>query len=345
MNGRPLPRIALLSRDQPTTRERLQPLLSAFDGHGVDAEPVVYCEEWHDAARARLLHCDGVLVWVDPISDGRDRTRLDPMLSEVASQGIWVSAHPNVIVKMGTKEVLYHTRRLGWGTDTHLYRTCLQFEREFPQRLAEEGSRVLKQCRGNGGIGTWRVQCSAGASSCAGGDLLVWVQEATRGSLREEMRLGEFMQRCQTYFSARGGLIDQRLATRASEGMIRCYLVHDRVVGFSTQRPVDGISFAMAREKTFYAASESRFRTLRAEMEHQWVPHMQQILALDTGSLPVIWDADFFLGPRTERGEDTYVLCEINVSSVSPFPDAAVPRIAEAAAHRVLAASEASRDA
>lgn len=344
MSGHSLPRIALLSRDQQTTRERLQPLLLAFDGHGVDAEPVVYSEEWHDAVRAGLFRFDGVLVWVDPITDGRDRSRLDPMLREVSSQGVWVGAHPDVILTMGTKEILYSARHLGWGTDTHLYHTRQEFEIEFPQRLAGEGSRVLKQCRGNGGIGTWLVQC-AGARPGADADLLVWVQEATRGSVREEMRLGEFMLRCQTYFSAGGGLIDQRLVTRASEGMIRCYLVHDRVVAFSTQRPAGDRSFAMAREKTFHVESESRFVTLRREMQDRWVPQMQDIVALDTHSLPVIWDADFLLGPRTERGEDTYVLCEINVSSVSPFPDTAVPRIAEAAALRVLAAKKASPDA
>ncbi|HET9108478.1 MAG TPA: Cj0069 family protein [Steroidobacteraceae bacterium] len=339
----PLSRVALLSRDQPTTRERLQPLLLAFKGHGVDAEPVVYSEERHDAVHARLHRFDGVLVWVDPISDARDRSRLDPMLREVASQGVWVSAHPDVILKMGTKEVLYRTRHLGWGTDTHLYRIPAEFEREFPQRLAAQGARVLKQCRGNGGIGTWLVQCES-ARAGADADLLVWVQEATRDSRREAMRLGAFMQRCQIYFSAGGGLIDQRHARRASEGMIRCYLIYDRVVGFSTQRPVAGLSFAMAREKTFYEEFANGFQSLKREMEDHWLPRMQDILALDTRSLPVIWDADFLLGPRNERGEDTYVLCEINVSSVSPFPDTAVPRIAEAAALRVLAAKKASRD-
>ena len=34
--------------------------------------------------------------------------------------------------------------------------------------------------------------------------------------------------------------------------------------------------------------------------------------------------ADFLLGERTPRGADTYVLCEINVSSVFPIPDESV---------------------
>ncbi len=49
-----------------------------------------------------------------------------------------------------------------------------------------------------------------------------------------------------------------------------------------------------------------------------------------TGSLPVLWDADFLYGPKDASGEDTYVLCEINASSVSPFPDEALEPLADA---------------
>jgi len=54
--------------------------------------------------------------------------------------------------------------------------------------------------------------------------------------------------------------------------------------------------------------------------------------------LPVIWDCDFMLGPRNAAGEDSYVLCEINVSSVSPFPDSALAPLAEATLARAQAA-------
>jgi len=54
--------------------------------------------------------CDGVLVWVDPLSGGKDRSDLDSILRDLASRGVWVGSHPDVIMKMGTKEVLYRTR-------------------------------------------------------------------------------------------------------------------------------------------------------------------------------------------------------------------------------------------
>jgi uncharacterized protein DUF6815 len=56
--------------------------------------------------------------------------------------------------------------------------------------------------------------------------------------------------------------------------------------------------------------------------------------------LPVLWDADFLLGPRDENGADTYVLCEINVSAVTPFPAEAPPKIALAVARRFGSAVE-----
>src|SRR6266849_2415129 len=108
-----------------------------------------------EAVRAHLLSMDGVLVWVNPLTAGKDRSRLDPLLRDVAARGVWVSAHPDVILKMGVKEVLYRTRTLGWGADTDLYPSVEDFNRRFPARLAASGPRVLKQNRGSGGEGVW----------------------------------------------------------------------------------------------------------------------------------------------------------------------------------------------
>jgi hypothetical protein len=52
-------------------------------------------------------------------------------------------------------------------------------------------------------------------------------------------------------------------------------------------------------------------------------------------SLPIIWDADFLYGPRTATGEDTYVLCEINVSCVFAIPEEAHAAIASLVLERV----------
>ena len=58
---------------------------------------------------------------------------------------------------------------------------------------------------------------------------------------------------------------------------------------------------------------------------------MCNILSLTRDDLPVIWDADFLLGPKDDDGNDSYVLCEINISSVFPIPDEAVAPLCKAA--------------
>jgi hypothetical protein len=65
---------------------------------------------------------------------------------------------------------------------------------------------------------------------------------------------------------------------------------------------------------------------------------MMEILDIDKNSLPIIWDADLLYGSRTRSGEDTYVLCEINVSSVFAIPDQAPAAIARLALSRLCAA-------
>jgi hypothetical protein len=64
---------------------------------------------------------------------------------------------------------------------------------------------------------------------------------------------------------------------------------------------------------------------------------MCRVLSIEPGDLPVIWDADFMYGPKDAAGEDTYVLCEINISSVYPFPDEALKPLAEETLRRLRA--------
>ncbi len=338
-------RVAMLWRgdaqriEAPTQQNnRLYPLFKAFADLNVTAEPVPYSDNALDHVWTRLLQLDGVLVWVDPVTEYGDRSKLDPMLKDIAARGVWVSAHPDIIQKIGTKEVLFRTKHFSWGTDTHLYANEEQFRKDFPARLRSSGPRVLKQRRGNGGIGTWRVEIVHDEANP-----MVRTQEARRGSAEEDLRLNEFFDKCAKYFSACGCILDQPLDPRIGEGMIRCYLVQDKVVGFSTQMPRAKGDFAMARDKTMYAEDERRFAKLRANMESDWAPSVQRLFGIDSNALPAIWDADFMYGPEDARGDDTYVLGEINVSAVFPFPDCAIEKIAKAAAIRLAEARRQQR--
>jgi glutathione synthase/RimK-type ligase-like ATP-grasp enzyme len=309
---------------------------------GIHAEPAVYADDLADEVRQQLLGVDGVLVWVDPIHEGQTRALLDPMLRDVASRGPWVSAHPDVILKMGVKEVLYRTKDLGWGTDTHLYRTVVDFRGAFPAQLRSDGPRVLKQNRGNGGQGVWKVELAHDAADT------VRVLHARRGSVVETMPLGTLMTRCEAYLTPDGCIVDQPFQPRLPDGMIRCYMGADKVVGFGHQfikalipPPPEGPDSPAAQPgpRIMHGADAPPFQALRRKMETEWTPQMMQVLGIDAASLPIIWDADFLYGPRTASGEDNYLLCEINVSSVFAIPDQAPAAIARLALSRLQGAA------
>jgi hypothetical protein len=326
---------AAARRDATPANSRFHSVFAALARAGIRAEPAVYDESFAGEVRAQLLRAAGVLVWVDPLHDGKTRAALDPLLREVAAQGPWVSAHPDTIRRMGTKEVLFRTRHLGWGADTDLYPDAAAFRARFPPQLAADGTRVLKRNRGNGGQGVWKVErLGPGAGP---GDP-VRVLHARRGSAPEDTTLGAFMAFAEAYFDEPdGAIVDQAFQPRLPEGMIRCYVSADRVAGFGHQLikalvppPPSGPDSPEAQPgpRIMSGPDAPAFQALRRAMEDEWIPGMARTLGLARDDLPAIWDADFLFGPRTAAGADTYVLCEINVSSVFAIPDEAPDAIA-----------------
>jgi hypothetical protein len=337
------PEVAILWRGDREARQTATPESSRFHrifeelrALGVDALPVVYDEDFADEVRDQLLTMSGVLVWVNPLQGTKTRAVLDALLRDVAMNGPWISAHPDVILKMGTKEVLFWTKHLGWGTNTFIYRSPQALSDEFPERL-RTGPRVLKQNRGNDGEGVWKVERVNGSGA-------VRLLHARRDSVPFDLPLVEFLERCKPYFEAGGCIVDQPFQPRLPEGMIRCYMSVDKVVGFGHQLikalvppPPEGTTSEAARPgpRIMHPPSAEQFQALRSKMEAEWVPQMVAHLDIERRSLPVIWDADFLYGARSPFGEDSYVLCEINVSSVFPIPDQAPRAIAELVAARL----------
>jgi hypothetical protein len=334
-----LGRVAILWRGDEAARRKATPESSRFKAVfaaladvGVDAEPVIYEDDVVDAVRARLAGLDGVLVWVNPIHEGRNRANLDALLRELAARGVWVSAHPDVILKMGTKEVLHRTRTMSWGCDTARYRTAEAMRAELPARLAA-GPRVIKRNRGNGGHGVWKVETLPPSRNRP----MVRVLDATRDAA-EELALDEFLERCAEYFQD-GGVIDQPFQARLTEGVVRCYMAGDRCAGFGHHKVKALVDAPAARAEAgprrYTCNGDPRFQRLRALMEDEWTPQLTTLLDIPRRDLPMIWDADFMLGPRGTDGTDSYVLGEINVCSVFPMPDEAPAEIARRVADRL----------
>ncbi|MDH5673010.1 MAG: Cj0069 family protein [Myxococcales bacterium] len=333
------------------SKGRMGPLFDALAEAGVTAEAAVFCEELREEFRQQLLAVDGALVFVNPVDAAGDRSVLDAVLYEVAEAGVWVSTHPETILKMGTKEVLYRTRQLGWGSDCDLYGSAEAMRERLPGRLADGQTRVLKQYRGNGGLGVYRVALKSPGDASTTAQVPVITQHARFGSEPRELPLGQFMTKMEKHFVGDGRLIDQAFQPRLAEGMTRCYMVGAEVAGFSHQLikallppPPEGATSEQARPgpRIMHGADASEFQRLRGLLESEWIPAMQQLLDISGARLPVLWDADFLLGPKDAKGQDSHVLCEINVSAVFPFPDQALPRLAAAVAS-ALRGSRAAR--
>ena len=86
-------RIAILWRGDEAARRaatlatsRFKAVFTALADVGVDAEPIVYEDDIRDAVCAGLARFDGVLVWVNPIHEGRNRANLDALLREVTAR-------------------------------------------------------------------------------------------------------------------------------------------------------------------------------------------------------------------------------------------------------------------
>lgn len=321
------------------SNSRYHRIFEELEAAGFAPEPAVFDEAFADEVLQQLLAIDAVLVWVNPLDDGKTRKVLDPLLRKVAEAGVFVSAHPDVILKMGVKEVLYETRHLGWGVDTSIYRSAEEFRDAFPARLATGGPRVLKRNRGNGGQGVWKVEIDDRRSD----GTFVRILEAKAWSVPEMVELEAFMSRCEEYFEDGGSIVDQPFQERLPEGMIRCYMCGDKVVGYGhqlikalvTPPPGSGPDALQPGPRIMHPASSPPFQPLRAKMEKEWTSQMMSVLGIDRASLPIIWDADFLFGPHDSFDDDTYVLCEINVNCVFAIPDDAPAGIAREMALRL----------
>lgn len=325
---------------------RQWPIIEAIRSLGSTASPVLYTDDGVSAVRDELLSFDAVLVWVNPLDAFGDRSILNRMLSDLAASGVVVSALPEVIAKMGVKEVLYTTQSMGWGSDVYRYTDAASLREFFPQRLAA-GPRVLKPNHGNGGKNVWRVELCDPGSSLRQPGALVNVLEAGPNSRLERVSLAEFLDRWVPYLDRGGVLIDQAYQPRLSEGMVRCYMCGRHVVGFGhqlitalmTQSPADaGSPIPPPAPRNMFGPEVSRFETLRETMERQWVPEMHRLLSIADHELPLLWDADFLFRESENDGASHYVLCEINASSVAPFPESAVAPVAAAAVRRAIGA-------
>jgi glutathione synthase/RimK-type ligase-like ATP-grasp enzyme len=304
---------------------RFAPLGEELSKQGLSGEAVIYNDDFLDEVRILLLGLDAVQVWVNPIVDGRNLSKLDALLREVALKGVRIFTHPDTILRMGTKQVLVDTKEMSWGSEISEYMSLADLENRLPARLVQ-GPRVLKQMRGHSGGGIWKVEQANNG--------MIKLRHAQRGCVEEIVTLAEVLNRMSPYFEDGAKMIEQAYQPRLTEGITRVYMVGTKVGGFGHQA-INALFPAIGHEgsptpgpRLYYPPNQAEFQSIGKKMETDWVSELVERLGMNQSELPLLWDADFFLGPKDSRGNDTYVLCEINVSCVTPYPEWANPLIA-----------------
>lgn len=126
-------------------------------------------------------------------------------------------------------------------------------------------------------------------------------------------------------------MIDQAWQPRLAEGMVRAYLVEDRVTGFGHQA-VNALHPTVLQpgSRLYHGPDAPEFRHLKHQLESGWIEQLRPRVGLAREQLPLLWDCDFIPRDPAPGEVQGYVLCEVNVSSVSPFPPSSVAPLVEA---------------
>jgi hypothetical protein len=164
------------------------------------------------------------------------------------------------------------------------------------------------------------------------------LRHAQRGSEDEHVNMPGLLQRMAPYFepSQGGHMVDQAWQPRLAEGMVRAYLVEDRVTGFGHQA-VNALHPTQQQTgpRLYHASDRAEFQGLKQRLETGWIEQLRLQVGLAREQLPLLWDCDFMLGESAPGDEQAYVLCEVNVSSVSPFPPSSIAPLVDAVKARL----------
>ena len=311
------------------TEEKYKLLAASLSAAGFGVESVLYHDDRASDLEMDLARFGSILVWVNPIEHGNDRKRLDELLLKLADKGVFVSTHPEIVLKIGTKKVLYTTRHMDWSADVQQYTNYDDFKKRFLVSLDKSGVRILKQYRGNGGNGVFKVR------PVNTGDRKVMVAHAAANEVKT-LSADDFHKEFRDYFNNEGVLLSQEWIPEISNGMVRCYLTGTRVSGFGYQEsnalcphPDEPEGVARPTSRRFYFSEYcGLFQHLRTIMETKWVPELQKVHSIPDEKMPLLWDADFFIkNVNAQENGQKYILCEINVSCVSPFPESCIRHI------------------
>uniref|UniRef100_A0A7S2X9Z1 DUF6815 domain-containing protein n=1 Tax=Lotharella oceanica TaxID=641309 RepID=A0A7S2X9Z1_9EUKA len=256
--------------------------------------------------------------------EGVTQSKLDGLLNDMVKEGKKGMSSAESMQKMGAKDALVKIKDLECGLScTAAYYDMKSLTENFPKTMASGDIRVLKQNRGSQGEGIWVCKLAPGeekkiADGKCPEDTLLDLQEAYDNH-KEQQTIGDFMKYCKKYLDGENGqLVDQKFLPRIVEGEVRVFMIGDKPVELIHKKPAEGgISATLSSGAKYvkYAPDDAKFTLLMSKFKAD-LPKLMEALDLKGQPLPLVWTADFILGPKTADGQDTFFVGEFNCSCV-----------------------------
>ncbi len=260
---------------------------------------------------------NAILVWINPVDRDIETGLFENYLRDMKNQGKYVSSHPDAVMKIGTKKVLYELSGTKWSSNAYLHENESTLH-EIENRIYCNGYRVIKQYRGNDGIGIYKI----GKSN----NKFVAVEAFTNNEevfdcFDELVKYIVFTSK----LSVNNPIIETAWNNNLTNGIIRCYFCNSTLAGFGYQE-INALyphkQPKYIKKQRFYLTENCGiFKGLKKILEYEFINDIVDKIKIDRSSLPLIWDADFFIN---DLAIDDIELCEINASCVSPFPPSSI---------------------
>ena len=299
-------------------RRDTMPMIEAVRAKGWNAEVLYYS----DTERERLLEelparFDTYISRINPGHIPGGEALYFEMLRELCNRGMVGMPHPDAMLAFGAKDALVKLRDTPLvPSDTFVSYEMEDFRPQFAKTLST-GIRVLKQNRGSTGSGIWRVELLSQEGVVPGEPLpestLIRCTEALDNHV-EEQTLGAFMDYCQQYLDGdQGMIVDMPYLPRIVEGEIRILFVGEEPIFVVHKKPAEGGFSATLFSGAQYTYEEPEKWDELVKLFLTSLPDIND--RLGGHDTPLIWTADFMLD-TDDKGEDKYVLGEINCSCV-----------------------------
>ena len=300
---------------RPDTKPILKAIKSATQ---YETDIVFYRPKKKEALKAHLIqNAHAVISRINP-GNLKEVDEYFQFLNEIAKEGVQVHTHPDVMINLDFKDILFKLKDTPLGEkSTRFYQDVIDFKADFPQVLQEEKIRVLKTNYGSTGEGVYLVALQDNGN--------VISTEAVNNEKTTFESLDAFMDDFESkfeaedekavYFKNKKGFVSCKYLSRIAEGEVRVLLVNDKPISVVHKKPSEG------------AFSATLFSGAQYKYESPNEPKWQEVVSLTMQGLedikqlcsnqefPLLWTMDYILD-YDKKGNDMYVLSETNCSCV-----------------------------